>query len=141
MSTRSRIGIVNADGTVTHVYCHYDGYPSHHAPILLGAYDTEEKVRELLAMGSISVLDRSIGEAQGPYDVRPEGWCSFHGRDYRSSHMPAETTAPEEFLAAAVGSDAEWVYLFAEGTWRYAPQHKMPNRNGWSFLSQHRGER
>jgi hypothetical protein len=26
MSTRSRIGIENQDGTTTSIYCHFDGY-------------------------------------------------------------------------------------------------------------------
>lgn len=29
MSTRSTIGYVKKDGSVTAVYCHYDGYPEH----------------------------------------------------------------------------------------------------------------
>ena len=28
MSTRSRVGIKNEDGTITSVYVHHDGYPS-----------------------------------------------------------------------------------------------------------------
>jgi len=27
MATRSNIGIVNEDGSVTGIYCHWDGYP------------------------------------------------------------------------------------------------------------------
>ena len=28
MATRSAIGYINIDGTVTGTYCHWDGYPS-----------------------------------------------------------------------------------------------------------------
>ena len=54
MGTRSRIAIRNADNTYLSVYCHWDGYPSHHAPILQQHYDTEDKVRALLAGGDFS---------------------------------------------------------------------------------------
>ncbi len=29
MATRSNIGIVNDNGSVTGIYCHWDGYPEH----------------------------------------------------------------------------------------------------------------
>ncbi len=50
MATRSNIGILNADGTVTGVYCHNDGYPEHHGPRLLG-YETEEAARSVYMGG------------------------------------------------------------------------------------------
>ena len=56
MATRSRIAIENQDGTVLSIYCHWDGYPSHHGPILLENYTTQEKVESLIALGSISSL-------------------------------------------------------------------------------------
>lgn len=60
MSTRSRIGIVNEDGSVESIYSHWDGYPSHHGPLLLENYKTEEKVRKLISLGSISHLDENV---------------------------------------------------------------------------------
>jgi len=35
MSTRSNIGIVNGDGSVKAIYCHFDGYPAYVGRILL----------------------------------------------------------------------------------------------------------
>ena len=54
MATRSTIGVLNTDGSVTAVYCHWDGYPEHNGKILIENYTTEEKVRELISFGSIS---------------------------------------------------------------------------------------
>ena len=34
MATRSNIGILNTDGSVYYIYCHYDGYPDNIAPQL-----------------------------------------------------------------------------------------------------------
>jgi hypothetical protein len=60
MATRSRIGIVNEDGTVSSIYCHWDGYVSHHGPLLLTHYTDREKVKALIELGSISVLAQHV---------------------------------------------------------------------------------
>ena len=56
MATRSRIGIENEDGTVSSVYCHWDGYPSGNGRTLVEYYSDREKVKELIALGSISTF-------------------------------------------------------------------------------------
>ena len=63
MSTHSRIGILNPDGSVESIYCHWDGYPSHNGKILLQHYKTAQRIRALLAFGDRSVLDQSIDDA------------------------------------------------------------------------------
>lgn len=65
MATRSRIGIENEDGTVSSVYCHWDGYPSHNGDLLINHYSDREKVEELIALGSISSLRKNIAPAPG----------------------------------------------------------------------------
>jgi hypothetical protein len=56
MGTRSAIGFVRPDGSCCTVYCHWDGYPSHHLPILLEHYNTLEKAQKLVEPGSMSSL-------------------------------------------------------------------------------------
>jgi hypothetical protein len=56
MSTRSRIGILNDDRSVTSIYCHFDGYPSGVGAILVAHYHDTVKVRELISLGDISSL-------------------------------------------------------------------------------------
>lgn len=65
MATRSRIGIENEDGTVSSVYCHWDGYPDNNGKILLSNYTDREKAEELIALGSISSLGKSIAPNPG----------------------------------------------------------------------------
>ena len=60
MSTRSNIGILNQDGTVDYIYCHFDGYLDHNGTILNENYNTEEKVRELISLGDMSALAETI---------------------------------------------------------------------------------
>ena len=56
MSTRSVIGILNEDKTVSSVYCHFDGYPEHTGYFLKKFFDTTEKVNNLISNGDISSL-------------------------------------------------------------------------------------
>ena len=117
MSTRSRIGIKNNDDTFTSVYVHFDGYLSHHGPILLTYYTTEEKVRELLAPGDMSRLGERV-EPLGPHDFdRPErGTCVYYGRDRGENDVDALTSPDKESIMAE-----EWGYCFdpETGTWEY----------------------
>jgi hypothetical protein len=75
MGTRSTIGVLNTDGSVSAVYCHWDGYPEYNGKILMQNYTTEEKVRELIGLGNLSLLsecgepdvsDSSIGASTFP---------------------------------------------------------------------------
>ena len=61
MSTRSAIAIQETkDGPVQHIYCHFDGYLKHNGKILNEHYRDPAKVKELLALGDMSVLDETI---------------------------------------------------------------------------------
>ena len=58
MSTRSRIAIENQNGTVTSIYCHFDGYLSGVGKKLFEHYD-REKTEKLIELGDISALGES----------------------------------------------------------------------------------
>ena len=58
MATRSRIAIENQDGTVTSIYCHFDGYLDGVGKKLFEHYD-REKTEKLIELGDISVLGES----------------------------------------------------------------------------------
>ena len=94
MSTNARIGIENEDGSVTSVYTHFDGYPSHHAPILAEHYSEPEKLRALLALGDLSVLAPELG-SKHDFDTHskdaPDDWCLFYGRDRGETDIDSKT--------------------------------------------------
>ncbi len=54
MATRANIAIQNEDGTFDCIYTHWDG--ADHLPILKLHYNSEESARQLVELGSISVL-------------------------------------------------------------------------------------
>lgn len=56
MATRSAIGYALPDGRVRAVYCHWDGSPGHHLPILTEHYNSLRRVQALIRPGSMSCL-------------------------------------------------------------------------------------
>lgn len=59
MATHSLIGLENTDGTIDYIYCHFDGYPSGVGKKLVEYYDNENRIKQLLDLGDISVLGRT----------------------------------------------------------------------------------
>ena len=121
MSTKSRIGILNTDGTTETIYCHWDGYPEHQLPILTKNYTTEEKVRELLELGDISAL----GERTAPEENEAHSWSApakgvtiaYH-RDGGERKIRARRSKSIDDLHSA-DWDVNWFYLFdaANSAW------------------------
>jgi len=117
MSTRSLIGIENPDGTIEAIYCHFDGYPENHGPILAGHYTTEEQVRKLIALGDLSSLDISPERPEGHSCARPvSGFCVAYGRDCGETETGSCTYANREAYLKA-DRWQEYEYLFSGGKW------------------------
>ena len=116
MGTRSTIAKENADGTITSIYCHWDGYPEGVGQTLADHYTDPTKIDQLLALGDISILDNEIGE-QHDFDNRTEGWTLAYGRDrgetgiYALPHMDVDG-----WKAIRRDSGCEYGYLWMNGT-------------------------
>jgi hypothetical protein len=132
MGTRSSIGIQNEDSSVTAIYCHWDGYPSHNGRILSNHYANEDKVRALIALGDISSLAEEIGE-QHPFntwhlkkeemDPRWEKWTTAYGRDRGETDVKArDYVSPADYFSR-FDAGIEYAYLFAEGKWLVQPTY------------------
>ena len=92
MATRSSIHSFDGE-TLTSVYCHWDGYPSNHAPILLEKINTAEKVNELLSLGNISSLDdNTVPTEEHSYEHPQKGVTVFYGRDRGELDQEANVT-------------------------------------------------
>lgn len=104
MSTRSNIAVLNNDGTVTAIYCHWDGYLEHNGLILSKYYSEPQKARALINGGDLSVLTSDINtfESESPEDT--------HSRKYSSILELCETIEK---------SDIEYLYLYIGGDWWY----------------------
>ena len=112
MGTRSTIGIQNEDGSVTGIYCHWDGYLSHNGRILAENYTDEAKVRELIGLGDISSLGAEIGTAHD-FDNAPKGETNAYARDRGERDVDARTAHNWRQFRAENGQ--EYDYLFTPG--------------------------
>ena len=124
MSTRAAIGMRLPDGTIKAVYCHNDGYPDWTGAILGGWYKTPEQVRQLLDLGSLSILGPKLAPPRGTSHTfsapQKDVTIAYH-RDRSDPLEPGEIFATvEEYEAKA--PDAFWasyLYLFEDGVWSF----------------------
>jgi hypothetical protein len=121
MGTRANIARKNTDGSFDVIYTHCDGYPEHHAPILLENYSTDAQVEALLALGSLSSLGESLGKKHA-FDSAPDGVCNAYGRDRGEANTAATHYKNADALAKML-KDAwtEWLYVWdvTEQRWTY----------------------
>ena len=128
MATRSSIARKNEDGTVTAIYCHWDGYPSHNGRILENYYKVPLKLDTLLSLGDVSILGPLIGEKHPFNNPNPfgsdayraheelyKGWTKFYGRDRGEKNIDAGTYSTVKEWVGKRGE--EYNYLFIDGTW------------------------
>ncbi len=64
MATTSTIAIEKEDGTIESITCNNDGYLNCVGFVLHQFYNTEEKVKELIALGKLSSLKKNIKPIQ-----------------------------------------------------------------------------
>lgn len=133
MSTRSNIAILNTNGTVEEIYCHNDGNPAGVGKILLEHYNTEPKVRELIALGDISILGEVIGEKHDfdwMSEYGGEGWeklkkdprytmCLVYGRDRGETETGPRMNNSMRIACENMDNDYAYVFNVAMGRWSY----------------------
>jgi len=111
MATRSNIGILNSDGTVDYIYCHWDGYVDHNGRILNEHYTTESKIHRLMELGDLSILGPEIGEKQD-FKRPVKGTCLAYGRDRGEIGVEARKCSYVDYTKEYF---EEYVYLFTPG--------------------------
>jgi len=118
MATRSRIGIENVDGTISSIYCHWDGYPKNNAVLLERHYQNREKVEKLINLGSISYLAPLVEPTTETHSFNsPEDdvVVAYH-RDRGEEYIgPRVDNSKEDYLSSDL---EEYGYLYTlEGEW------------------------
>jgi hypothetical protein len=122
MGTRSTIAVENADKTITAIYCHWDGYPTHVGKILNEHYTNPKKVAELMALGDLSSLGREIGGKTDFDSHKGHDTCLAYGRDRGETDVGAKV-----FVSKLVWKNemnkwewgCEYAYLFKRGKWTH----------------------
>jgi len=132
MSTRSKIGILRKDGSVDHVYSHWDGYPEHNGVILINEYSNINKLNQLIKQGDMSILAEKIfPEPDKPHsfddrDNTQNDVCLFYNRDRGEDWKhtnPRTSKSIERFKKDCKLSDCDFAYVYDE------------NSNEWLFSS------
>lgn len=116
MATRSTITVRINDKERLSIYCHWDGYPEHHLPILTEHYNTLEKAKELVSHGDLSQLEKKVNpETEFHSFNNPEkDVCIYYGRDRgEEGTEPVLLTNIESIL------EEEFNYYFDGNTWKY----------------------
>jgi len=112
MSTRSTIALEFADGSVSQVYCHFDGYLDGVGDILVSSYSDPFELRELIDQGDMS----SPGE---PYTDRGESYednaaCRYQNVDEYFAECQQEEY---DYILRPVNGKATWfVRCYATGS-------------------------
>jgi hypothetical protein len=119
MGTRSTIALEFADGTVSQVYCHWDGYFEHNGQILNNNYRDPFKLRDLINLGDFSSLRETVEETkEGCYSQRGED-CGAR-RYMNVDEYFAECQQEEyDYILRNVGGEATWFVrcYVTEGEW------------------------
>jgi len=115
MATRSSIAIQEADGTVSGIYCHWDGNLGTNGRILKDHYTDTAKIRELISLGSLSSLRAQIGEKQDFDKPTNHEWCVVYGRDREEDNTHPRNFDNIEHWLEAMGE--EYNYLWDGSEW------------------------
>ena len=110
MSTRSRIGLELADGSILSAYHHYDGYPEWLGRILTTHYNSKELAAQLVDGG-----DMSSCWTDGRWDDSADGSYGPQYYSQRGEDCPPRLDANKyEYLA----NGEEYAYLYTlNGEW------------------------
>ena len=127
MGTRSTIALEFADGTVSQVYCHWDGYLDNNGVILQENYTNPFTVRDLLDLGDFSSLRETVEEtAEGAYTQRGE---DKEVRRYMNADEYFDCCQQEEYdyILRNVDGEATWfVRCYAtNGVWATLGEARM----------------
>jgi len=115
MATRSTITLSTKDGYKS-IYCHSDGYLSHNGIMLAKHYNTQEEVEKLIALGSLSFLDKRLApsaDENHSFNKRVDGVTVAYHRDRGEELVVNEY----ETLQELAQNTEEYNYLFENDNW------------------------
>jgi hypothetical protein len=107
MATRSRIGIINPDQTISSIYCHWDGLPDTMHYTLNTHYNSQDGAQSLVDMGDASYIHATVAESK------------FYHRDSGEDLCIDVAPSLESYLELAESSGGQWAYLWNGQLWSY----------------------
>ena len=118
MATRSTIAVKHEDGTVSQIYCHWDGYLSHNGKLLMEHYNTLLGAEFLVSKGSLVTLAPRVTpdkDAIHTFEVAQNGVCVYYCRDRGEDLVINRYDTVSEYLDKFQGED--YNYYFNGESW------------------------
>ena len=115
MSTRSCISVEHANGSVSSIYCHSDGYLSGVGLTLFNNYKTTAKLKPLINLGDLSYLG----------DSKAKGNTFAYKRDRHETGIEARV---HDTVGEFMSDTAEETY---RQKWGYEYCYLLTKPNGW----------
>jgi len=129
VSTHSFIGIEDeTTGKIKGIYCHYDGYPDGVGYELKTHYRDEDKIRSLVALGSISALRAHLGDKHAFADLdaaTSHQWTTAYHRDRGEELVISEY---DDLYSIDNGGGYQYAYVYTRGCWLYKSYEQ---RSAW----------
>lgn len=118
MATRSTIAILNSDGSIDAIYCHWNGYPSNNGALLLEHYNNEDKIRELISLGGLSSLRERANPTTGvqhSFENPESGVTVAYHRDRGEKLQINRYSCESEWKMQR--NREQWNYIWKDGAW------------------------
>lgn len=126
MGTPCMIGYCDKEtGMVKAIYCHFDGYPDGVGKMLKEHYQDENKVKELIALGDISFLEREVNPPDGimhSFEKPCAGVTVAYHRDRGEDLNYRTFDSITDFNTCCFGNRHAYCpfgYIYADGTWAH----------------------
>jgi len=120
MATNAWIGVLNPDNSVEYIYCHF-GSLSDAGTVLIKSYVDEQKVKELLQLGDISVLGGELNPPSGvehSFGNPHQNVVVAYGRDRGEVGTKSKVCQTlEQFAEEAKANWIDLIYLYRGGLW------------------------
>jgi len=134
VATHSFIGIEDEKtGKIKGIYCHYDGYPDGVGHELKTHYQDGDKIRSLVALGSISCLRAHVGDKHAFNDTdtaMTHQWTTAYHRD-RGEELCVNEYDDMYSIELDLGGYA-YAYVYTQGYWLY---RSLGSKSAWLPLT------
>lgn len=87
MTTHCNIGVEHEDGSVSYVYCHFDGGPSEMVPLLTKFYNSYASSRALVELGELSSVGQTLNECRAYHRDMGEFYEIWNDTDAEKMHL------------------------------------------------------
>jgi hypothetical protein len=117
MATPSTIAVQHNDGTISQIYCHWNGYITGNGIMLQENYRELTDVEKLVRLGDLSQLEETIEPAgEHSFDDPMPDVCVYYGRDRGETNVEPRVYRNFGHYEKSAMQE-EFNYLFKDNRW------------------------